>query len=87
MAALRNDQPVTLTGDTGVGSQADPNAAPPATGAPATGAPATGTPATQAPTDGATQPPATDGTGSVTLPSEVHGQTAAQVTCSKPFEE
>lgn len=79
MTALKNDQPITLTGDTGVGSEADPNA-------PAAGAPAAGTPATQAP---ATGTPATDAptssSGSVDLPSDVHGQTANQYTCSKPF--
>lgn len=80
MQALKNDQAVTLTGDTGVGSEADPNA------------PATQAPATQAPADGSATPPAggsttapTDGS-SVELPSDVHGQTAAQVTCSKPFQ-
>jgi hypothetical protein len=88
MSALQNDQPVTLTGDTGVGSQADPNA--PATQTPATQPPATQAPATQPP---ATQAPATGtdsgtaGGGSVELPSDVHGQTAAQYTCSKPFSE
>jgi LCP family protein required for cell wall assembly len=80
MQALQNDKPVTLTGDTGVGSEADPNA------------PAQ-TPATQAPSDASATPPAdgstpapTDGS-SVELPSDVHGQTAAQVTCSKPFQD
>jgi LCP family protein required for cell wall assembly len=80
MQALQDDKPVTLTGDTGVGSEADPNA------------PAQ-TPATQAPSDASTTPPAdgstpapTDGS-SVELPSNVHGQTAAQVTCSKPFQD
>jgi len=80
MGALQNDQPVAPTGDTGVGSQADPNA--PATQAPATQAPATQAPATQAPATGSTPAP-TD--GAVALPQDVHGQTAAQVTCSKPF--
>ncbi|WP_295127893.1 LCP family protein [uncultured Leifsonia sp.] len=80
MQALQNDKPVTLTGDTGVGSEADPNA------------PAQ-TPATQAPSDASATSPAdgstpapTDGS-SVELPSDVHGQTAAQVTCSKPFQD
>lgn len=73
MTALKNDQPVTLTGDTGVGSEADPSTAAPAD--PSTTAPTT-------PTDGTT--PAD---GSVELPSNVHGQTAAQVTCSKPFQD
>ncbi|SEA33327.1 LCP family protein [Leifsonia sp. 21MFCrub1.1] len=79
MSALQNDKPITLTGDTGVGSEADPNA--PATQAPATQAPATQAPATGTPDSG------TAGGGSVELPSDVHGQTAAQYTCSKPFSE
>ncbi|MFF2050597.1 LCP family protein [Leifsonia sp. NPDC058194] len=78
MSALKNDQPVTLSGDTGVGSEAAPTDT-------ATQAPAAPTDtATQAPTDGSTDA-ATD--SSVTLPSDVHGQTAAQVTCSKPFQD
>lgn len=81
MQALQNDKAVTLTGDTGVGSEADPNA--PATQTPATQAPADGS--TSAPADGSTTAP-TDGS-SVELPSNVHGQTAAQVTCSKPFQD
>ena len=80
---------MTLTGNTGVGSEADPNAPAaqaPATQAPApaTQAPATQAPATQAPAAGSTPAP-TD--GAVALPSDVHGQTAAQYTCSKPFSE
>ena len=77
MQALKNDKAVTLTGDTGVGSEAAPSD-PGATQAPAAGA-------TPAPTDGSTTAP-TDGS-SVELPSNVHGQTAAQVTCSKPFQD
>ena len=87
MSALQNDQPVAVTGDTGVGSEVDPNAPAtqtPATQAPATQAPATEAPSTDAPATGSTPAP-TDGT--VTLPSDVHGQTAAQYTCSKPFSE
>jgi len=87
MSALQNDQPVAVTGDTGVGSEVDPNAPAtqtPATQTPATQAPATEAPSTDAPATGSTPAP-TDGT--VTLPSDVHGQTAAQYTCSKPFSE
>lgn len=81
MNALKNDQPITLTGDTGVGSQADPNA-------PATQTPATpGATATQAPTDGSTDASTGAPGSSVSLPSNVHGQTAAQYTCSKPFQD
>ncbi|MCI0156588.1 LCP family protein [Leifsonia shinshuensis] len=74
MQALKDGKSVTLTGDTGVGSEAAPSA-------------------TQAPAAGATQPPAAGSTtapadgSSVELPSDVHGQTAAQVTCSKPFQD
>ena len=80
--ALSKDQPISLTGDTGVGSVADPNA--PATQAPATAstvAPSTGAPSTGAPATGAP----TGSGGTVDLPSSVHGQTANQYTCSKPF--
>jgi len=86
MSALKNDQPVTLTGDTGLGSEA-------AAGGAATQAPAAPTdPATQAPADGSTGGTSGGSTdagagGSVTLPSDVHGQTAAEVTCSKPFQD
>ena len=77
MMALQKDQPVTLTGDSGVGSEAAPGTEAPATQAPTD-------PATEAPADGTTPAP-TD--GSVQLPSNVHGQTAAQQTCSKPYED
>jgi len=71
---LQNDRPISLTGDTGVGSEAAP-------GTPAQTPPAET--ATPAPADGSTA--AAD--ASVQLPSTVHGQTAAQVTCSKPFQD
>lgn len=80
MTALKNDQPVTLTGDTGVGSEADPATAPPATDTPTDAA-------TETPAETPTGTPTDAGDGSVALPSDVHGQTAAEVTCSKPFEE
>ncbi|MFF1571421.1 LCP family protein [Leifsonia sp. NPDC058292] len=85
-SALQNDQSIALTGDTGVGSEADPNA--PATDTPATTAPTDGStaPATEAPADGSTDG-STDAGGTVDLPSTVHGQTANQYTCSKPFSE
>ncbi|MEY9852766.1 LCP family protein required for cell wall assembly [Leifsonia sp. EB41] len=66
MSALREDRPVTLTGDAGLGSEtAEP--------APSTAEPQAGEVAAD---------PAT-----VELPSSVHGQTAAQVTCSRPFAD
>ena len=68
--ALRNDQPISLTGGTGEGTTLDPNA-PPAT------SPSTPATTSAAPTDAATAPPA------VALPSSVNGQTAAQNTCTK----
>ncbi|MFE4948915.1 LCP family protein [Leifsonia sp. NPDC056665] len=83
MTALQDDKPVTLTGDTGVGSEAAPGAATQAPAAPST--PATQAPAAPAPTD--TSSAAAGDGSSVQLPSDVHGQTAAQVTCSKPFQD
>ncbi|MEY9951898.1 LCP family protein [Leifsonia sp. EB34] len=62
MSALREDRPVALTGDTGLGSETSDEAAAPVEA----------------------QPEAADA-GSVELPANVHGQTAAQVTCSKPY--
>jgi LCP family protein required for cell wall assembly len=67
--ALSNDQPISLTGNTGVGSVADPNA-PAATTPPSAGGSTTGPSPTSS---------------SVALPSDVQGQTAGQYTCSKPF--
>jgi LCP family protein required for cell wall assembly len=72
--ALSNDTPISLTGTTGVGSEADPSA--PA-GPSATPAPS------PAPSDAGSSPGPTD----VALPDNVHGQTASQHTCSKPFED
>ncbi|GAA4137148.1 LCP family protein [Leifsonia shinshuensis] len=65
MSALREDRPVTLTGDTGLGSEAAPGAEEPA------------------PAPAETEAPA--GEAAVELPSNVHGQTAAQVTCTRPY--
>jgi LCP family protein required for cell wall assembly len=79
--ALSNDTPITLTGTTGVGSEADPNA-------PAGSAPVTPSTDSAAPMDGSTPTGgATSGSGSVALPDSVHGQTANQYTCSKPFSD
>lgn len=87
MTALQSDKPVVVTGDTGVGSVADPNA-PTSSTAPSTGtsttAPSTTAPTTTAPPSGSSSGSSSDGT-SVDLPSDVHGQTAGQYTCSKPF--
>jgi len=66
--ALRNDQPIALTGGTGAGTAVDPNS--PAVTPPVASATAT-------PTDAATAPSA------VALPESVTGQTAAQQTCTK----
>jgi LCP family protein required for cell wall assembly len=66
MSALREDRPVALTGDTGLGSEASAEQA--------------------APDEAASEAPPADGEA-VELPSNVHGQTAAQVTCSKPFQD
>jgi len=67
MSALREDRPVTLTGDTGLGSE--------------TVETVQEAPAPAEPGAGETAGPA------VELPENVHGQTAAQVTCSRPFAD
>jgi LCP family protein required for cell wall assembly len=67
-SALSTDTPLKLTGDTGVGSEANPNA------------PAATTP----PSSTSTAVPTTPASG-VELPSDVHGQTANQYTCSKAY--
>ncbi len=76
--ALEADQPIVLTGDTGRGTVLS------------TTAPDPGAAATPAPTDTATPDPSATGTATpvpsapaVDLPSNVSGQTAAQVTCTK----
>jgi hypothetical protein len=76
--ALVADQPIALTGDTGVGSVADPNA--PVTETPAVPE----TPATEAPVPDTTTDPATPTTPEIVeLPKTVQGQTAGDYTCSK----
>lgn len=85
MGALKNDQPVALTGDTGVGSEAAPGSGGTSTTPPAQAGDATPPAGSSA---GAPSSQPTTGTdSSATLPSDVHGQTAAQETCSKPFSE
>jgi LCP family protein required for cell wall assembly len=64
-AALKAGQPVALTGTTGVGTVADPNA-PVATSSPS-----------------ASADPSATSSAAVQLPSTVHGQTAAEQTCTK----
>lgn len=76
MNALKYDHPVTITGDTGVGSE----------GAPGQAAVTPSPAGTGSPTRSATTTPAQQGSA-VDLPQSVHGQTGAQVTCSKPFSE
>ena len=71
--AIKADKKLSITGTTGVGSVADPNApAPEETAAPAD----TPTPSADA---GATTPPADD---AVELPETIEGQTASDRTCS-----
>ncbi|CAM5453071.1 LytR family transcriptional regulator OS=Leifsonia shinshuensis OX=150026 GN=F1C12_13215 PE=3 SV=1 [Leifsonia shinshuensis] len=65
MSALHNDRPITLRGDTGLGSEIAPDVDVSATEERSSEAPA----ASEA----------------VELPENVHGQTAAQVTCTTPF--
>ncbi|HEY8913927.1 LCP family protein [Lacisediminihabitans sp.] len=72
-AALRADQPVTLTGKTGRAAEVDP-------AAPATPAPGGTVPATPSATGSATPDPASS---AVALPSDVSGQSASQQTCTK----
>ncbi|MBK4347451.1 LCP family protein [Lacisediminihabitans changchengi] len=69
--ALRNDQPIALTGGTGEGTTLDPNN-------PTVTSPTTPATTSAAPTDAATPAPS-----AVALPSSVNGQTAAQNTCTK----
>jgi LCP family protein required for cell wall assembly len=64
--AIKADQPIALTGTTGVGTVTDPNA-----------------PASTAPPSASANPSASPPATAVQLPSTVHGQTAAQQTCTK----
>ncbi len=80
--ALDHDQPVALTGTTGVGSQAQSTPAPVAAAAPA--ATAAATPRATAAGGTATPSAAPAPTSAtVALPSTVTGQTAAQQTCTR----
>jgi hypothetical protein len=70
--ALKSDQPIALTGSTGVGTKVDPTT-PAAPAAP---------PASAAPT--ASADPSAPASGPVVeLPSAIQGQTAAEQTCTK----
>jgi LCP family protein required for cell wall assembly len=86
LTALQNDEPVQVTGNTGLGSVQDPTH--PSTDASA-GAGATTAPsqAAQAPSSAPTTTAGSGGAagGSVALPDQVHGQTADDYTCSRPF--
>ncbi|TAM70725.1 MAG: LytR family transcriptional regulator [Microbacteriaceae bacterium] len=89
--ALASDTPISLTGTTGVGSEADPNA-PASSGAGSPGAgSSSAAPAPSAPSDASSGASSTPGSGpaptDVALPDNVHGQTASQYTCSKPFQD
>jgi LCP family protein required for cell wall assembly len=78
-AAIRADQAVTtIAGNTGLGAEADPKAAPPPTDGAAPPDPATPTdpPATADPSAG----------GATVLPKTITGQNAAEFTCSKGFD-
>jgi len=86
LTALQNDEAVQVTGTTGLGSVQDPTHA--STDASAGAGAATTAPSQ--PVQGASQAPATTqtapaGSGSVALPSQVHGQSANDYTCSRPF--
>lgn len=78
--AIKADKKISLTGTTGVGSVADPNAP----GATETSAPPETTDPSDPASTPATTPPATaDGGDAVELPSTIEGQTAGDYTCSK----
>jgi LCP family protein required for cell wall assembly len=78
-AAIRADQPVTtVAGNTGLGAEVDPNAAP----APTDGAPPTDA---ETPTDPAATADPSAG-GATVLPETITGQNAAEFTCSKGFD-
>ena len=74
--ALASDTPITLTGGTGVATETT-TPAPTASAAPST---TTSSQASATPTPSATST-------AVSLPSSVTGQTAAQQTCAKGFEQ
>ena len=75
MQAIKNDQPVHLTGGTGVGSVAATDAPAPTSSGSGTSSGSTGAGSTGAGTPSASTP--------VALPGDVKGQTAATQTCSK----
>jgi len=75
--ALASDTPIALTGTTGLGSEADPNAPASSTAAPAPSASSSTEP---------TSPGSSAAPTDVALSNNVHGQTASQYTCSKPFQ-
>ena len=75
--AIKADQPIALTGTTGEGTEINPNSPAPTPSE----APTSTQPATPAP--GATPLPGATGSAAVKLPSTVHGQTAAEQTCTK----
>jgi anionic cell wall polymer biosynthesis LytR-Cps2A-Psr (LCP) family protein len=80
--ALAADTPVTLSGQLGQGSTADPN--PPAAAPSATATPAPTNPSTKSPspTTPATPMDAAPPPASVALPPSISGQTAADRTCT-----
>lgn len=81
MSALKNDQPVKLTGDTGVGSEAAKSTPAPTSSPSASSSPSSSASSTPSPTSSSSS------SAGVELPNDVHGQTASQYTCSKPFQD
>lgn len=77
LTALQNDEAVQVTGNTGLGSVQDPSHT--TTDAGSSPAPTATTPAA-----GSTPAPSSGGS-TVALPDQVHGQSASDYTCSKPF--
>jgi LCP family protein required for cell wall assembly len=78
-AALLADQPVKLSGKTGIGASLAPSSTPSPSETPSTAPSASSSPGSASPSPGTSTPSPTP----VTLPSTVTGQTAAQETCTK----
>jgi len=76
MAAIKADKPISLTGTTGVGTEVQASGSTPA-------------PTSSSPPKASSKPSSspTASKQAVELPDSVHGQTAAQQTCAKPYQD
>jgi len=90
LTALQHDEAVQVTGTTGVGSVQDPSHASSSSSSSSSSTPGstptstpTSTPSTTA-SSGSTQASGSGGS-TVALPDQVHGQSASDYTCSRPF--